>query len=72
MVFGLSNQITYSRIPPEEAHIMAQVIECNVTPVSSVSPFGEVADATQKIGGPVLEFTKDDTGQIKSLVIFFF
>jgi hypothetical protein len=47
---------------------MAQVIECSVTPVSSVSPFGEVSDAALKIRGPVLEFTKDHPKQITSLV----
>jgi hypothetical protein len=55
-------------MPPEEAHPMAHVIECSVTPVSSVSPFGEVSDATLKIRGPVLEFTKDHAEQITSLV----
>jgi hypothetical protein len=55
-------------MPPEEAHPMAQVIECSVTPVSSSSPFGEVSDATLKIRGPVLEFTKDHPEQIASLV----
>jgi hypothetical protein len=65
---SVNNQITFSRMPPEEAHPMAQVIECSVTPVSSVSPFGEVSDATLKIRGPVLEFTKDHPEQIASLV----
>jgi hypothetical protein len=55
-------------MPPEEAHPMAQVIECSVTPLSSVSPFGEVSDATLKIRGPVLEFTKDHPEQIMLLV----
>jgi hypothetical protein len=55
-------------MPPEEAHPMAQVIECSVTPVSPVFPFGEVSDATLKIRGPVLEFTKDHPEHIASLM----
>jgi hypothetical protein len=43
--------VTFSRPPLEEAHPMAQVIECSVTPVSSVSPLREVSDATLKIRG---------------------
>jgi hypothetical protein len=55
-------------MPPEEAYPMAEVIEYSVTLVSSVSPFGEVSDATLKIRGPILEFAKEHPEQIASLV----
>jgi Heterokaryon incompatibility protein (HET) len=57
---SVDNDITFDRMPPSDATCLAKIIECSVTPKSSLSPFGEIKSGTLEIEAPLLELGKDN------------
>lgn len=60
---SVDNAITFERLPPKDAIILAEIVQCSVTPRSPISSFGEVSEATLEITGPVLEFDREILGK---------
>jgi hypothetical protein len=57
---SLDNDITFGCLPPKDAMVLAQVLDCSVTPRSSNSPCTEVSEATIETNAPVLDLGRNN------------
>ena len=57
---SVDNDITFDRMAPLDAKCLATIIECNVIPKSSLSPFGEIIGGILKIEAFVLDIEKGE------------
>lgn len=58
---SVDNAITFDRMPPSNATCLASIIDCSVTPLSDISPFGQVRSGTLEIEAPLLQLVEDQS-----------
>ena len=58
------NTVSYKGIPPLHAIPIAKVLEATSTPLSELTPLGEVSSGVLKIEGPVLEMDNEFTKKL--------
>ncbi|KAF2450416.1 HET-domain-containing protein [Karstenula rhodostoma CBS 690.94] len=63
---SVDDAIIYKRQPPDNATLLAEVLEVEAVPLTEVAPFGEVQRGSLVISGPSFPVTiKDDEGRKK-------